>query len=128
MRRSTCRGRSCNKAPGSLTRGQITRHDSLAAAAGEPNIPSERLDWIPSRRAQPSVCVVSVMTSELLADWGGVAVESNANWAVAHGYRYTVFTRLLAPLTLHAVWSNPRAAESDRHHLDANRPEDVYIH
>ena len=69
------------------------------------------LEWIPQRRTQPTVCVVSVMTDELLADWGGAVVESNANWAVAHGYRYTVFTRLLTPPTLHPVWSNPRALE-----------------
>ena len=82
-------------------------HASTAGAAGA----SGALEWLPQRRTQPTVCVVSVMTSELLADWGGVVVESNANWALAHGYRYTVFTRLLTPPTLHAVWSNPRALE-----------------
>lgn len=71
----------------------------------------ERLDWVPAHRAQPTVCVVSTMTGALLDDWGGVAVEANANWAVAHGYRYTVFTALLTPPTLHAVWSNPRAVQ-----------------
>ena len=70
---------------------------------------SHPLDWVPRVRARPSVCVVSVMTAELLADWGGAAVETNANWAVAHGYSYSVFTERLAPPALHAVWSNPRA-------------------
>ena len=82
--------------------------ESDAASAGGAG---GALEWLPQRRTQPTVCVVSVMTSELLADWGGVVVESNANWAVAHGYRYTVFTRLLTPPTLHPVWSNPRALE-----------------
>ena len=66
-------------------------------------------EWVPQRRASPTVCMVSVVTMNLLKSWGGHAVEQNANWAVAHGYKYCLFTALLLQRGLHPVWSNPRA-------------------
>ena len=95
-----CRGVSCAKS---------SARPKLQGGGDTPA--EERLDWVPKMRALPTVCVVSTMTGALLDDWGGVAVEANANWAVAHGYRYTVFTAPLMPPTLHAVWSNPRAVQ-----------------
>ena len=69
-------------------------------------------EWVPRRRAAPTVCVVSVVTAQLLSGWGGYAVEQNANWALAHGYKYVLFTNILLPSGLPAVWSKPRAALS----------------
>ena len=99
--------------PGGLKRehGMLPLPPNMLPGRGTTSSGADVLEWFPQLRTQPTVCVVSVVTSDLLADWGGVVVESNANWAMAHGYRYTVFTRLLTPPTLHPVWSNPRALQ-----------------
>ncbi|KOO32138.1 hypothetical protein Ctob_008733 [Chrysochromulina tobinii] len=77
-------------------------------------------EFQPARRAQPSVCVVTVMTANLLGGWGGHAVEQTLNWALAHGYTYALFTERLVPETIPAVWSNPLAV-----HVMLERGEDA---
>ena len=67
-------------------------------------------EWVPLRRSQPAVCVVSVITSNLLGGWGGFAAEQNVNWALVHGYKYGLFLKQLAGAGVPAVWSKPRAA------------------
>lgn len=66
-------------------------------------------EWAPTTLARPSVCVASVVTASLLGGWGGLSTEQNVNWALGHGYRYSLFTKPLVPPSVPAVWSNPRA-------------------
>ena len=103
---------------------RVSAHEAPSHAAQRP---SSSLDFSahavrefqPARRAKPSVCVVTVMTANLLGGWGGHAVEQTLNWALAHGYTYALFTERLVPETIPAVWSNPRAV-----HVMLERGED----
>ena len=77
----------------------------------------ESLVWAARNRSKPLVCVTSVLSSDLLEPgrYGAAAVEMNANWAVAKGYKYRLFTRRLAPQHLPFVWSGPMAVERMLH-------------
>ena len=116
--RSSC----CRRHP------RACRVSAHAAPSHATQRPSSSLDFSahavrefqPARRAQPSVCVVTVMTANLLGGWGGHAVEQTLNWALAHGYTYALFTERLVPETIPAVWSNPLAV-----HVMLERGEDA---
>ena len=60
------------------------------------------LEWLPVRRSLPRVCVVSIYTPELLARnaSGAAAATINANWALGHGYKYSIFTKALANISI----------------------------
>jgi len=57
--------------------------------------PFDIREWRP-HSVQPHGCIASVMTSNLLGaiSWGAFAIEIAINWALSHGYRYTLFGEL----------------------------------
>ena len=70
-------------------------------------------EWTPerTRRAPAKICVVSMLSSDLLkpTEWGAFTAEVNVNWALAHGYKFAMFRQRLTNMSLAYTWSKPRA-------------------
>jgi hypothetical protein len=64
-------------------------------------------EWLPTRRSTPSTCVVSMYSANLLkvGEWGRYAAENNLNWALSHGYKYSIFRNRLVNETVSFGWS-----------------------
>ena len=110
--------RSVNPVPTLRTGNTATRSLPTRTPASSSPLPlPETLVWAARNRSKPLVCVTSVLSSDLLEPgrYGAAAVEMNANWAVAQGYKYRLFTRRLAPEHLPFVWSGPMAVERMLH-------------
>jgi len=69
-------------------------------------------EWLPQHRSTPPTCVVSMYSADLLkrGAWGRYAAENNLNWALSHGYKYSIFRERLANKTVSFGWSLPRSA------------------
>lgn len=69
-------------------------------------------EWVPTRRSTPTTCVVSMYSANLLrvGEWGRYAAENNLNWALSHGYKFSIFRNRLVNETLSFGWSLPRSA------------------
>jgi hypothetical protein len=54
------------------------------------------MEWRPRQRSQPSICVLSTYTRNLLkpGSYGSSVATMNANWALSNGYKYSIITKL----------------------------------
>lgn len=68
----------------------------------------ETIEWRPHPQRHNSVCAFTAAVGEASALHS--ALEHNANWAVAHGSSYTLFTAPLAPAVLNPQWEKVFAA------------------
>lgn len=68
------------------------------------------VEWRPTRRALPTICVVSWYTPNYVyhGSWATVAWSMNANWALGNGYKYSLFTRKLVNHSFAFGYTIPR--------------------
>lgn len=64
-----------------------------------------------AQHSQPTICVVSVFSRDLLLNksFGQHAIAINGNWAIGHGYRYSIFLAERLAVGVPLVWAKPRA-------------------
>lgn len=84
---------------------------SMPIAAVKPFFTEQR-EWKPRSRSQPTVCIFSIYTDNLLqaSSWGHSVALQNANYCMAHGYTFSLFIVPPASSRVSIMWLKPRAA------------------